>query len=84
MLAIRRGLHRVDGKLQVMETKTVRSRRTMPLPPAVVECLTGHRSAQEAERVALAERWPESGYVFTTPIGTPIDPDNCSKLCGAP
>jgi integrase len=24
--------------------------------------------------------WPDLGYVFTTPLGTPIDPSNCSHL----
>ena len=43
----------------------------------------GHRDRQEQERVQLAERWPASGHVFTTPIGTPIDPDNCSKAVQA-
>ena len=44
---------------------------------------TRKRPGQDAERRALAEKWPESGFVFTTPIGTPIDPDNCSKLVKA-
>ncbi len=38
---------------------------------------------QERERKQLAERWPESGFVFTSSVGTPIDPDNCSKLVRA-
>ncbi|HEX5562898.1 MAG TPA: site-specific integrase, partial [Nocardioidaceae bacterium] len=82
-LMVRRGLHRIDGKLQVLPTKTVRSRRTIPLPPAVQTALCKHEAAQRRERVQLAERWPESGFVFTTAIGTPIDPDNCSKLVRA-
>ena len=44
------------------------------------EELAAHRERQELERRGLAEGWPESGFVFTTPIGTPIDPDNCSKI----
>ncbi len=82
-LQVRRGLHRIDGKLRVMETKTPRSRRTIPLPPLVLDRLHEHSSAQEAERLRLAARWPDLGFVFTTPIGTPIDPDNCSKLVRA-
>ncbi len=66
-----------------METKTARSQRTIPLPGLVVEVLRDHLKRQEAERLALAEKWPSSGFVFTTPIGTPIDPDNCSKLVRA-
>ncbi len=82
-MQVRRGLHRIDGKLRVMETKTARSRRTIPLPGPVLSSLQAHRSAQEQERLALAERWPDLGFVFTTSIGTPIDPDNCSKVVRA-
>ena len=79
-LQVRRGLQRVDGQLTLLPTKTARSRRTIPLPGLVVDVLVEHRDRQDAERVALAERWPESGFVFTTPIGTPIDPRNCTRI----
>jgi integrase len=74
-LMVRRGLHPAEGRLQQIPTKTARSRRTVPLPPAVLASLKAHLTAQELERPQLAERWPDSGFVFTTPIGTPIDPD---------
>ena len=79
-LQIRRGLQRIDGRLTTMPTKTVRSRRTIPLPTVITEALAKHRDLQEKERVELAERWPASGFVFTTPVGTPIDPHNCTRL----
>ena len=79
-LQVRRGLQRVDGQLTLLPTKTARSRRTIPLPGLVVDVLVEHRDRQDAERVALAGRWPESGFVFTTPIGTPIDPRNCTRI----
>ena len=82
-LAVRRGLHRINGQLQVMDTKTARSRRTIPLPGPVLTVLRAHQRQQEEERSALSTKWPESRFVFTTPIGTPIDPDNCSKLVKA-
>lgn len=82
-LMVRQGLHRVEGRLQLMATKTARSRRTVPMPRAVLASLKAHRAEQELERRQLAERWPDSGFVFTTPIGTPIDPDNCSKIVRA-
>lgn len=46
----------------------------------VADALGRHRDAQEAERLDLAERWPDSGFVFTTPIGTPIDPRSCTRI----
>lgn len=80
LIRVKRGLHRVNGQLTLLPTKTARSRRTIPLPKVVVDALSEHRARQEAERTALAERWPESGFVFTTPIGTAIDPRNCTRL----
>ena len=82
-LQVRHGLHRVNGQLQVLPTKTARSRRTIPLPAMVLQELRRHHANQERERSDLAERWPDLGFVFTTPIGTPIDPDNCSKFVKA-
>lgn len=79
-LQVRRGLQRIDGRLEVLPTKTARSRRTIPLPRILVDVLKRHRDAQEVERLELAERWPDSGFVFTTPIGTPIDPRNCTRI----
>ncbi len=83
VLRVRRGLHRVDGGLTVMPTKTRRSERVVPLPELVVRALREHRQRQEVERAALGPRWPDLGYVFTTPIGTPIDPRNCTRLVQA-
>lgn len=79
-LQVQRGLHREGGTLMTMEPKTRRSRRTVPLPAIVVDALERHRDDQEKERVTLAERWPKSEFVFTTPIGTPIDPRNCTRI----
>lgn len=79
-LQVKRGLHRMDGRLQVMPTKTARSRRTIPLPRVVLDRLRAHRDAQSLERESLGSRWPDSGYVFTTPVGTPIDPRNCTRM----
>src|SRR4051794_28843991 len=79
-LQVRRGLQRVDGRLTLLPTKTARSRRTIPLPGLVVDVLVAHRAREDAERLALAERWPESGFVFTTAVGTPIDPRNCTRI----
>lgn len=80
VLRVQRGLQRVDGGLVVLPTKTRRSTRVVPLPELLVRVLREHREAQEAERLALGPRWPDLGYVFTTPVGTPIDPRNCTRM----
>lgn len=78
-IRIRRSLQRVDSGLVVMDTKTQRSARVIPLPQLVVDALRRLRGTQERERSELGPRWPDLGYVFTTPIGTPIDPRNCTR-----
>lgn len=80
VLRIQRGLHRVDGKLVTMETKTRRSRRTLPLPALVVAALERHRTEQVRERQDLGLPWLDAGHVFTSTVGTPLDPDNTTKL----
>lgn len=79
-LRVRTALQRVKGpdgwKLTMVEPKSKRSRRTIPLPGSCVEALRAHRLRQMEERLAAGTRWVEQGLVFTTPKGTPIDPRN--------
>lgn len=72
-------LQRVGGQLQLLPPKTRTSRRTVPLPPSVVEALRAHKLAQGKERLAAGSRWVDSGMVFSTTIGTPIEPDNLNR-----
>lgn len=49
VLAVRRGLHRVAGELKLMEPKTRRSRRSLPLPGFVGDALAEHAKLQAQE-----------------------------------
>jgi integrase len=73
---IRHGLQRVGGKLTLSETKTMRSRRTLPLLDFVAKALRSHRARQNEQRLRAGEEWQDLGYVFATRLGTPIDPAN--------
>jgi integrase len=44
------------------------------LPAGLVELLRSHRRKQDAERVRAAQLWRDSGYVFVSPAGEPINP----------
>lgn len=79
-LTVRRGLHRIEGQLVTMDTKMARSQRTFPLPRLVLAALLEHRERQDEERRSMGTAWRESGHVFTSTIGTPLDPDNTSKF----
>jgi integrase len=61
------------GKLLV-EPKSERSRRTVPLPGSAVRALRAHRARQLQERLLAGSLWQETGFVFTTSVGTPCDP----------
>ncbi|MCT2589501.1 site-specific integrase [Streptomyces sp. N2-109] len=78
-LMVERSLQRVNGQLTLVRPKTRSSVRTVPLPPLVVQALTDHRERQAQERVAAGERWREKGLVFTSRVGTPLEPDNLRR-----
>jgi integrase len=71
-LAVRVALHRIDGRLQIDELKTARSRRSIPLPAVALAALRSHRARQLEERLAAGEHWEEHGLVFTTATGRPM------------
>jgi integrase len=75
-LHVRYALQRVDGTLQLVEPKTNQSRRTLNMPPTVTTALQAHRERQELDRSAAGDRWVETGLVFTTRKGTPLDARN--------
>jgi integrase len=75
-LRVRRALQRHGGKLQFVEPKTRKSHRTLDLPGVVVDALRAHKERQTFERRAVRELWHESGLVFTSTIGTPLEPRN--------
>ena len=60
----------------MVQPKTARSRRTIPLPSAVVEAMRAHKQSQADRREAAGEEWHDSGLVFTTRTGGPIHPRN--------
>jgi integrase len=72
-------LQRVDGRLQLLPPKTRTSRRTVPLPAPVVEALRAHKIGQGKERLAAGTRWQDSGMVFASTVGSPMEPDNLSR-----
>jgi len=82
-LKVRRTVSRVEGELVFSEPKTARSRREVPLSPAVVAMLRQHRKAQAAEQLRAGDQWQDSGLVFTTELGGPVDPRNLLRVVEA-
>ena len=76
-------LGRIGDRLVISEPKTARSRRTVPLSPASVAMLRKHRTEQKAERLRAGNQWTDSGLVFTTELGGPVDPRNLLRVIEA-
>ena len=69
-------LIRLDGQLVVADTKSMRSRRTVSLSPAMVQFLSRHQAHQHRERLRAANLWVATNFVFVTEFGQPADPRN--------
>jgi integrase len=73
-LVVRGALQRVPGEGIVrVETKTARSVRVVTLPGVCVAALRRRRVQQIQERFVAGRAWVETGYVFTTGVGTTLD-----------
>ena len=66
------------GRLVETGTKTAASAATLALPVPVVEALRNHREAQRAERLS-AQVWVDEDLIFTTGVGTAIEPRNALR-----
>ena len=88
---VRQTLYRLGSSVIVKEPKSGKARSVL-LPPAVVEVLRVHRSAQESLRRQLevcphgldcrdgaCPYWHEAGLVFTQPNGKPLHANNITK-----
>ena len=64
---------------ELAEPKTARSRRTLTIPQFALDALLAHRARQEREKAVAGKRWKETGFVFTTTIGTPLDGPTVSR-----
>lgn len=65
-------------RVEISDLKTRRSRRVLFLTDGIVTALQAHAARQKEERLA-APLWVDHGLIFTSGVGTPIDPDNFAK-----
>lgn len=70
---VQMALQLVRGLYTLVEPKTVRSRRTLPMPDFVKDAVARRRSEQDADRLRAGDLWHEAieGLVFTTALGSP-------------
>jgi len=69
---------RRKGKLVSKSLKTAASKATLALPGSALSALREHKTAQAAQ-MKTSKVWADPGLVFTTSIGTPIEPRNVNR-----
>jgi integrase len=77
-VSIRRTLTRADGgkRYTLGDPKNKKSRRTVRLTPQAVEALRRHLTNQMEDIERLGDLYDDQGLVFTTEVGTLINPSN--------
>ncbi len=83
LVRVRGTLARVNGDLRLLEPKSAKSRRTIPLSGPAADVLIAVRERTEAERNRAAQLWVQSGHVFVTDIGEPCEPRNALRALSA-
>jgi Phage integrase family len=79
VISVRQSLKHRNGELWEGDTKTKQSRRRFKIFPVAVTALKLHQARQAAERLKAGNAWTETGLVFTTKIGCPINPANLRR-----
>lgn len=73
---IERALIEVRGRPEWSPGKNTRSRRTIPIDPAMAQTLVAHRRFQAEERLAAGPRWIGGDLVVATKTGSAVVPRN--------
>lgn len=79
VIFVRQSLQRLGGQLVFGPVKSDESERVIGLPAPCLAALREHKVRQKAERRVTGERWQDFGLVFTTGLGTPIEPRNLNR-----
>ena len=82
-LTVRYQLQRLKGAPKLVEPKTARARRTVPLPPFAVAALRAHKVRQLEERLLNADVWKDQGLVFASSVWTPMFDRNVRRTLDA-
>lgn len=76
ILHIRQQVQRVHGQLYIGPLKTRAGARDLPVLGLARVALAARLDHQQADRVSLGSAWTDTGLVFTTRTGRPVEPRN--------
>jgi integrase len=75
-LYIRQQLQRIGGQLRLGPVKTRAGNRDLPVPDLARAALLIRRQQQTIDKAAFGRAWTDTGLVFTTRSGLPVEPRN--------
>ena len=79
-LRVTHALQRVKGKgLRLGELKSEQASRTLHLPRVCVSALLRQQERQSRARQWAGSKWRETDFIFTTGIGTPLNPEQLTR-----
>lgn len=78
-ITIDEGLVKLRGGYVWTETKSARSRRTIPVDQVTMRAFQALRAAQLEARLAIGPAWQDETLVVATSLGTPVNPDNFDR-----
>lgn len=78
-LVIDKQLQRVRGQLLHRATKTEESDAPLPLPAICIAALRHRYQQQQAAREKAGDAWHDTGMIFTTRYGLPVEPRNFNR-----
>lgn len=80
-IQIQRQVQRRKGEgLVFCEPKSASGRRVITLGQATLERLREHKKKQYQEKILTGEKWQDNDLIFPSPIGTPLDQSNVTKV----
>jgi integrase len=83
MIRVRQQLQRADGSLRTGPVKTRAGNRDLPLVPLARQALVARQQKQQADRAVFGRARQDSGLVFTTRSGLPVEPPEPGPLLPA-
>ena len=79
-LSVERTVQRIRGEgIKAGPPKTERGRRTITLPAPLIASLKLHRKSQLEERLKMGTSWQDSDLVFSSNVGTFLEPRNLDR-----
>ena len=79
-LRVRKTAVILNNRVELLEPKTAKSRRTVPLSGATVAMLRKHKATLAAEKLAAGDQYADLQMVFPTRLGTILSPRNLLRV----